>query len=50
GEDYKNQLELWISGTNKIPSWISSTKKTIDFAVKLSQTSLRDFLKEGLDK
>ncbi|CAG8747439.1 232_t:CDS:2, partial [Funneliformis mosseae] len=54
-QNYKESLELWISGTDKVPSWILEYKEdhtttTVDFTIKLSQTSLRDSLEEGLEK
>ncbi|CAG8751134.1 7575_t:CDS:2, partial [Funneliformis mosseae] len=55
-QNYKESLELWISGTDKCQAGSSyeykedHTTTTVDFMVKLSQTSLRDSLEEGLEK
>ncbi|CAG8587428.1 2809_t:CDS:2 [Funneliformis mosseae] len=46
-QNYKETYELWISGIDKVPSWIFEYKEDhTTITVKLSQ---RDSLKEGLE-
>ncbi|KAG0342768.1 DNA topoisomerase 2 [Podila humilis] len=52
---YKEQLEQWIQGTDKSPSWIKdyddeSTLTSIDMTITLKEGQMRKAQQEGLDK
>ncbi|CAI2189641.1 7136_t:CDS:2, partial [Funneliformis geosporum] len=54
-QNYKEQLEQWIAGTDKIPAWINEynenhTITNVDFTVKLTENNLQAALDEGLEK
>ncbi|KAG0244718.1 DNA topoisomerase [Mortierella sp. GBAus27b] len=51
---YKEQMEAWITGTDKVPSWVKdfrddSTQARVDLTVTLSQDQLRKVREEGLE-
>lgn len=52
---YKEQLEHWIQGTDKTPSWIKdyddeSTLTSVNMTITLKDGQMRKVLEEGLDK
>ncbi|KAF8981096.1 DNA topoisomerase 2, partial [Haplosporangium bisporale] len=52
---YKEQLEQWIQGTDKTPSWIKdyddeSTLTNVNMTITLKDGQMRKVLEEGLDK
>ncbi|CAG8557517.1 13082_t:CDS:2 [Funneliformis mosseae] len=54
-QSYKEQLEQWIAGTDKVPAWIieyneNHTITNVDFTVKLTENNFNDALEEGLEK
>ncbi|EXX74976.1 DNA topoisomerase 2 [Rhizophagus irregularis DAOM 197198w] len=54
-QNYKEQLEQWISGTEKVPAWIIGYKENhtitnVDFTVQLTEEKLNNALEEGLEK
>lgn len=54
-QDYKEQLEQWISGTEKTPAWIKDYKEyhtdaKAHFVITLSEQQLKEAEKEGLEK
>ncbi|GBC08492.1 hypothetical protein RclHR1_08160004 [Rhizophagus clarus] len=54
-QNYKEQLEQWISGTEKVPAWIIGYKENhsianINFTVQLTEEKLNNALEEGLEK
>ncbi|KAK3819862.1 MAG: DNA topoisomerase II [Benniella sp.] len=51
---YKEQIETWITGTEKVPSWIKdfrddSNQARVDLTVTLTQEQLRKAREEGLE-
>ncbi|GBB91406.1 hypothetical protein RclHR1_01870001 [Rhizophagus clarus] len=54
-QNYKEQLEQWVSGTEKVPAWIIGYKENhsitnVDFTVQLTEEMLSNALEEGLEK
>ncbi|GBB86111.1 hypothetical protein RclHR1_12570006 [Rhizophagus clarus] len=54
-QNYKEQVEQWISGTEKVPAWIIGYKENhsttnVDFTIYLTEEELNNALKEGLEK
>ncbi|KAG0090216.1 DNA topoisomerase 2 [Podila epicladia] len=52
---YKEQLEQWIQGSDKTPSWIKdyddeSTLASVNMTITLKDGQMRKVLEEGLDK
>ncbi|KAG0028757.1 DNA topoisomerase 2 [Podila clonocystis] len=52
---YKEQLEQWIQGSDKVPSWIKdyddeSTLTSVNMTITLKDGQMRKVLEEGLDK
>ncbi|RIA90989.1 DNA topoisomerase [Glomus cerebriforme] len=54
-QNYKEQLEQWIAGTEKVPSWIigyneNHTTTNVDFTITLTEEKLHKAIEEGLEK
>ena len=54
-QSYKEQLESWLQGTEKVQPWIKDYKEyhtdsSVHFVVTLSEQALKDAEKEGLEK
>ncbi|GES91615.1 DNA topoisomerase II [Rhizophagus clarus] len=54
-QNYKEQVEQWISGTEKVPAWIIGYKENhsttnVDFTIHLTEEELNNALEEGLEK
>ncbi|GES91633.1 DNA topoisomerase II [Rhizophagus clarus] len=54
-QNYKEQVEQWISGTEKVPAWIIGYKENhsttnVDFTIYLTEGELNNALEEGLEK
>lgn len=54
-QDYKEMLEEWVNGTDKVPATVKDYKEyhtdtTVHFVVQMTEKALADAEKDGLEK